>query len=85
MDKLDPWQLLRYVLIAGGSIVTARNTNISDADVQAIAGAVVALGAAVWGVYTKWNTAAVPTMVASDADIPVKKSATGVIKTGPGV
>ena len=85
MNSIDPWQLLRYIMIAGGTVLAAKTPNISEGDVQGIVGGIIALGGALWGVYTRWNTAAVPTATATAADIPVKSSATGMIKTGPGV
>jgi hypothetical protein len=83
---MDPWQLLRYVLIAGGTLAATESANvITNSDVEVIAGAVVALAAALWGIYTRWKTAAVPVVRAALPDVPVQSSATGVVKTGPGV
>jgi hypothetical protein len=82
---MDPWQLLRYVLIAGGTLAATESANVTNSDVEIIAGAVVALGAALWGIYTRWKTAAVPVERAVLSDVPVQSSATGVVKTGPGV
>jgi hypothetical protein len=82
---MDPWQLLRYVLIAGGTAAATESANITNSDVEVIAGAVVALLAALWGIYTRWKTAAVPVVRAALPDVPVQSSATGVVKTGPGV
>lgn len=89
MNKIDWWAILRYVLIAGGTAIATSGPNqqygITQGDIQNVVGAVIAAASAIWGIYVKYNTAAVPVPVAERADIPVQSSATGQIREGPGV
>lgn len=85
MNKADPWQIARYVLIGVGSLMAGRESGIvSGSDLEAIAGGIVAIASTAWGIYVRWNTSAVPKEVAASPDIPVQSSATGKVATGPG-
>lgn len=72
------WQILRYILIALGSFVVGKGW-VSDEIVQAVIGAIGTIGAAVWGIYVKAGTTAVPNATAARADVPTVSGATGAI------
>jgi hypothetical protein len=74
------WQILRYLLIAGGGYLTAKG-KVTAGDVEAIVGAVGTVGAIVWGLYVKAGTQAVPDAVANKPSIPTVSAATGAVKT----
>lgn len=80
------WTALRYVLIASGSFFVGRGMAstqevmaFADLAVQVGSGA-IALGTALWGLYVRWNTKAVPAPVAARPDVPTVNSATGVVQ-----
>lgn len=73
------WQIARYILIAGFSYLTAKGW-IAAENVEAVIGAIGTLAAAVWGIYVKAGTSAVPTIVAERIDAPMVSGATGATK-----
>lgn len=80
------WQTVRYVLIGGGAYLAGRG-KIDPAQVAPMADQIItvasgaaSLGAAVWGLYVKWQTATVPADTAARPDVPVVSSATGAVK-----
>lgn len=75
------WQILRYVLIAGGSFLVGKGY-IDAAGVETIVGAIGAIGTVVWGLYVKTGTAAVPIATAERKDVPTVSGATGATVPG---
>ena len=80
------WQTIRYVLIGVGSffagkgkIDPAQLAPMAD-QIISIASGAVAVGAAAWGFYVKWQTKAVPAATAARADVPTVSSATGAVQ-----
>lgn len=80
------WQTIRYVLIgvggyfAGkGKIDPAQVAPLAD-QIISIASGAVAVGAAAWGFYVKWQTKAVPAATAARTDVPTVSSATGAVQ-----
>lgn len=78
------WQILRYVLIAGGSFIVGKGY-ITEAQSIEIIGAIGSIGAVVWGLFVKSGTTAVPDNVATRADVPTVSGATGGIVEGSGL
>jgi hypothetical protein len=78
------WQILRYILIAGGGFLTGKGYLSAD-QVTSIIGAVGSIGAVLWGLFVKSGTTAVPDAVAARADVPTVSNATGAVSTGPGL
>lgn len=78
------WQILRYLLIAGGGFLTGKGY-ITAENVETIVGAIGAIGTVVWGLYVKSGTSAVPDAVAQRADVPTVSAATGTVVEGSGV
>ncbi len=79
------WQTVRYVLIGLGSFLAGKGkidatqvAPMADSLIQIASGA-VAVGAAAWGFYVKWNTKAVPAVTAARADVPTVSAATGAV------
>jgi hypothetical protein len=86
--SMDPWMLVRYGLVGAGTAMATHagmGGTIDQAVVEQIVGAAMSVAGVAWGVFVRWKTAAVPVYVAKEADIPVKDSLTGKVKTGPGV
>lgn len=86
MNQDQFWQSLRYVLIAGGAYLAGRG-KIDPAQVAPLAdqiisaaGAVVSGATAIWGLYVKWKTRAVPAATAARADVPTVSAATGAVQ-----
>lgn len=80
------WQTVRYVLIGLGSFLAGKGKIdpaqvpiMADQIIQLGSGA-VALGAAAWGFYVKWNTKAVPAATAARPDVPTISAATGTVQ-----
>lgn len=80
------WQTVRYILIGLGSFLAGKG-KIDAAQVPAladqiihIASGAVAVGAAAWGLYVKWNTKPVPVETANRPDVPTVNSATGAVQ-----
>lgn len=73
------WQILRYLLIAGGSFLVGKGY-ISAEQVETIVGGLGTIGAVLWGIYVKSGTTAVPDTVAARPDIPTVSAATGSVK-----
>lgn len=73
------WQILRYLLIAGGSFLVGKGY-ISAEQVETIVGGIGTIGAVLWGIYVKTGTTAVPDAVAARPDIPTVSAATGSVK-----
>lgn len=76
------WQIIRYVLIAGGGFLTGKGY-ITAEQVQTIIGAIGSIGAVLWGLYVKAGTTAVPDATAARRDVPTVSAATGVVIPGP--
>lgn len=81
------WQTVRYILIGLGSFLAGKG-KIDAAQVPAladqiiqIASGAVAVGAAAWGLYVKWNTKPVPVETANRSDVPTVNSATGAVQS----
>ena len=77
------WQILRYILIAGGGFLSGKGY-ISAEQVTTLIGAIGSIGAVVWGLFVKAGTTAVPDATAARPDVPTVSAATGAITTGPG-
>jgi len=77
--KSDPWQMLRYALVGFGGALAGNGSAVTDGEMQTLAGAIVAIASCCWGIYVRWNTAAVPKDVASSPIVPVKSSLTGEV------
>jgi hypothetical protein len=78
------WQIVRYVLIAGGSFIVGKGY-ITEAQALEIIGAIGSVGGVIWGLFVKSGTTAVPDNVATRADIPTVSGATGGIVEGSGL
>jgi len=78
------WQILRYLLIAGGGFLTGKGYLSAD-QVTAIIGAIGSIGAVLWGLFVKSGTTAVPDATAARSDVPTVSGATGAVSTGPGL
>ena len=78
------WQLARYGLLAIGGYFT--NKGVVDGDtVTTVVSSIGTLFTALWGVYVKYGTKAVPVAVADKPSIPTVSSVTGQINSGPGI
>jgi hypothetical protein len=77
------WQILRYILIAGGGFLTGKGYLSAD-QVTSIIGAIGSIGAVLWGLFVKSGTTAVPDATAARSDVPTVSNATGAVITGPG-
>jgi hypothetical protein len=81
------WQSIRYLLIAGGAYAAGRGKISADEvpqmvdQIMTVGGAAVSLATAVWGLYVKWRTRAVPEKVAARRDVPTVSAATGAIES----
>ena len=73
------WQLARYALIAGGTTLVTKGLTTEE-QLNAALGAVLALGAAGWGIFVKSGTKAVPAGIAARPDVPTISAATGRIE-----
>lgn len=78
------WQILRYVLIGGGGFVVAKGW-LTNEQLLTIVGAIGTVGAALWGLFVKSGTTAVPDATAARSDVPTVSGATGAVHTGPGI
>lgn len=84
---LDVWmQILRYVLIGLGGYLAKRGiipddqvAGVVDQIVNALPG-LVAAGGAIWGVWVKWRTKAVPAKTAARVDVPTVNPVTGAVQ-----
>lgn len=74
------WQILRYLLIAGGSFLVGKGY-ISTEQVETIVGGLGTIAAVLWGIYVKSGTTAVPDTVAARPDIPTVSAATGSVNS----
>lgn len=72
------WQILRYILIAGGGVAVGKGW-ITNEQLLTIVGAVGSIGAVVWGLFVKSGTSAVPDAVAARSDVPTVSGATGTV------
>jgi hypothetical protein len=82
------WVGIRYVLIGLGSYFAGRGkidpsqvAPMADQAINILSGA-VALGAAVWGLYVRWQTRAVPEATAARKDVPTINPVTGSVIPG---
>lgn len=73
------WQILRYLLIAGGSFLVGKGY-ITSENVDTVVGAIGSIGAVLWGIYVKTGTKAVPVATAARADVPTVSGATGTVQ-----
>ena len=73
------WQILRYLLIAGGGFLSGKGY-ISAEQATTIIGAIGSIGAVVWGLFVKSGTTAVPDSVAARADVQTVSAATGAVQ-----
>lgn len=79
------WPAFRYVLIMiGGVMVGYGWINAEDVEpladkVLEIAGAMISLGAAAWGLWTLFRTKRVPASVVKELGLPVVSPATGKV------
>lgn len=73
------WQILRYLLIAGGSFLVGKGY-ITEENVNTLIGAIGSIGAVLWGIYVKAGTKAVPTATAARPDVPTVSAATGAVQ-----
>lgn len=73
------WQILRYLLIAGGGIAVGKGW-ITNEQLLTIVGAIGSVGAIGWGLFVKSGTTAVPDAVAARSDVPTVSAATGAVQ-----
>lgn len=73
------WQIIRYLLIAGGGILVGKGY-VTTEQVTTIVGAIGSIGAVVWGMYVKFGTKAVPQSTAARPDVPTVSGATGTVQ-----
>lgn len=83
MNSDTIWQIVRYILIAVGGYFVNKGVLTSDSLTSIVSG-LGTLFVAIWGIYVKAGTAAVPIDVASKPSIPTVSAATGAVKTGSG-
>jgi hypothetical protein len=72
------WQIIRYLLIAGGSWASGKGYVSAD-QVTSIIGALGALFAVGWGLFVKSGTVSVPAATGARADVPTVSGATGAV------
>lgn len=81
------WQFIRYVLLLGGGYLAGRGLIPADQvaglvdQIINIGPALIALGAAIWGLVVKKGTATVPASVAARSDVPTVSAATGAVQS----
>lgn len=75
------WLMVRYILMAAGASLTAHGL-ATEADVNAVIGALGVIFTFAWGVYVHWNTKAVPVETAARADVPTINPVTGAQEAG---
>ena len=75
------WLMVRYMLLAGGSLLTGHGL-ATDGDVNAVIGALGVIFTFVWGVYVHWNAKVVPASTAARADVPTINPVTGSEQPG---
>lgn len=79
------WQTVRYILIAIGSFLAGKGLIPADQvaglvdSIINIGPGVVALGAALWGLFVRKGTATVPASTAARLDVPTVSAATGAV------
>lgn len=73
------WQILRYILIAGGSFLVGKGY-ITTENVETIIGAIGSVGAILWGLYVKAGTKSVSVATAARSDVPTVSGATGEVQ-----
>jgi hypothetical protein len=73
------WQLVRYLLLIGGSWLTNKGYVDNDS-VQTAIGALGTLFTFLWGVYIKWNTKSVPAEVGARPSVPTLSPITGQVE-----
>lgn len=73
------WQILRYILIAGGSFVVGKGW-VTAEQVEMIIGAIGSIGAILWGLYVKFGTKSVSNATADRIDVPTVSGATGEVQ-----
>lgn len=73
------WQILRYILIAGGSFLAGKGY-ITAENSEAIIGAIGTVGSIIWGLYVKSGTKAVPVETAARSDVQTVSGATGAVQ-----
>lgn len=73
------WQILRYILIAGGSFLVGKGY-VTAENVETVVGAIGAIGTVLWGLYVKTGTKAVPAATAERPDVPTVSAATGTVQ-----
>jgi hypothetical protein len=71
--------LIRYVLLFVGGILSARGWVTND-QIELIMGAVSTVVPALWGLFVKWNTKAVPVNTAARKDVPTVSPVTGTVQ-----
>lgn len=79
MNQDTIWQIVRYVLIAGGTWVASKGY-ISETQWETVVGAIGTLFAVGWGLFVKSGTKAVPADVAARPDVPTISGATGKVE-----
>jgi hypothetical protein len=72
------WQIIRYLLIAGGSWASGKGYVSAD-QVTSIIGALGALFAVGWGLFVKSGTVSVPAATGARSDVPTVSGSTGVV------
>lgn len=81
------WQTLRYILIgigmflAGRGIIPAEHVASLVDTIINVGPGVLALGAAIWGLWAKKGTATVPASTAARPDVPTVSAATGAVQS----
>lgn len=73
------WQIIRYLLIAGGGFLVGKGY-ITETQATEIIGAIGSIGGVIWGLFVKSGTTAVPDAVAARSDVPTVSGATGAVQ-----
>lgn len=82
------WVILRAILMAGGGFFAGKGyvsmqEVLSFVDsLQTVIPSLIATGGALWAVWVRWNTRAVPMKTAARADVPTVSAVTGMVEPG---
>lgn len=82
------WTVIRYALIGGGGFLAGKGYGTAEQftalanDLPSVISGVTAVGSAIWGLYVRWNTRAVPAVTAARVDVPTINPITGATEPG---
>ncbi len=82
------WQFIRDILKIVGAMLVARGIITADTSTllygDAVVGAIIALGAVVWGYYVRWRTKSVSVATVNRENLSTVSTATGGRVAPPG-